>query len=135
MTGWIGVDFDGTLVTYDGWKGVGHIGEPVPAMVERVKRWIAEGKEVRVFTARVWVEGRGGDEEAEKARRSVQDWCEQHIGTRLAVTNVKDFGMSELWDDRAIQVEKNTGRRMDGADEPTALQLGAAVRAMGLAGK
>jgi len=117
VSGWIGVDFDGTLVTYGGWKGVGHIGEPVPAMVERVKRWLSEGKEVRIFTARVWIEGRGGEFEAQKAREQVQDWCEQFLGARLPVTNVKDFGMAELWDDRAVQVEKNTGRRMDGADD------------------
>lgn len=34
--GWIGVDLDGTLAHYEGWKGVEHIGEPIPAMVERI---------------------------------------------------------------------------------------------------
>lgn len=50
--GWIGVDLDGTLAHYDGWKGPEHIGAPIPAMVERVKAWLAEGKEVRISTAR-----------------------------------------------------------------------------------
>jgi hypothetical protein len=27
--GWIGVDLDGTLAHYDGWKGIDHIGEPI----------------------------------------------------------------------------------------------------------
>ena len=40
----------------------------------------------------------------------IKRWCKQHIGRELEVTNVKDFGMIELWDDRAIQVKKNTGR-------------------------
>jgi len=39
----------------------------------------------------------------------IEEWCRQHIGQVLEVTNVKDFGMIELWDDRAIQVESNTG--------------------------
>jgi hypothetical protein len=26
------------------------------------------------------------------------------------VSNVKDYGMYELWDDRAVTVEKNTGK-------------------------
>ncbi len=29
-SGWIGVDFDGTLATYDGWKGPSVLGEPIP---------------------------------------------------------------------------------------------------------
>lgn len=51
--GWIGIDLDGTLAEYDGWKGVEHIGKPIPSMVKRVKEWISEGKDVRIFTARV----------------------------------------------------------------------------------
>ena len=30
MSGWIGVDLDGTLARYDGWRGIDHIGEPMP---------------------------------------------------------------------------------------------------------
>jgi len=45
MNPWIGVDLDGTLAVYDGWRGPEHIGPPVPAMVERVKRW--NGKAAR----------------------------------------------------------------------------------------
>lgn len=40
-SGWIGVDLDGTLAEYHGW-GNGEIGDPVPAMLERVKKWLAE---------------------------------------------------------------------------------------------
>lgn len=104
--GWYAVDLDGTLARYDGWQGAHSIGAPIPTMVERVRRWLAKGREVRVFTARVAVE-----DPALKLEivATIQDWCEQHIGRRLAVTNVKDFGMIELWDDRAVQVVPNTG--------------------------
>ena len=40
-----------------------------------------------------------------------------HIGVALDVTNVKDFGMVELWDDRAVSVGLNTGMRLDGRSE------------------
>lgn len=104
---WIGVDLDGTLAHYDGWKGPDHIGEPIPAMVERVKRWLAAGKQVRIFTARVCGDD-GRDVDAMRLR--IGAWCALHIGRELPVTNVKDYDMTTLWDDRAVRVEKNTGR-------------------------
>lgn len=104
--GWIGVDLDGTLAEYDRWRGTTHIGKPIPLMVERVKRWIEEGREVRIFTARVG----GSVEEAKEAHPAIEAWVLQHIGCRLPITCVKDYGMVELWDDRAVQVIPNTGR-------------------------
>lgn len=104
--GWIGVDLDGTLAQYGKWIGPEHIGEPVPAMLERVKRWLADGQDVRIFTARV--DGHGHS--ALLAKAFIDQWCLRHVGRVLPVTNVKDFAMIELWDDRCVQVEKNTGR-------------------------
>ena len=46
MNSWIGVDLDGTLATYDRWRGIEHIGDPIPDMVFRIKNWIANGKTV-----------------------------------------------------------------------------------------
>lgn len=115
MQGWIGVDLDGTLAHYDHWRGVEHIGEPIQPMIDRVRRWLDEGKEVRIFTARVSDPSR---DQRRRAIAAITRWCEQHIGQPLEVTNVKDYGMIELWDDRAVQVEFNTGRRMDGKPEP-----------------
>ena len=104
--GWIGVDLDGTLAHYDGWVGATHIGEPVPKMVARVKAWLAEGRMVKVFTARVATIDHVVREEI---TRAVGDWCLVHVGFPLPVTCVKDFGMVELWDDRCVQVVPNTG--------------------------
>lgn len=109
--GWIGVDLDGTLARYDGWKGAEHIGAPVPAMLDRVKQWILEGREVRIFTARVSDDG--GEQridEAERAFVAIRRWCLEHLGQELRITCVKDYAMLELYDDRAVQVEANTGR-------------------------
>lgn len=123
--GWIGVDLDGTLAHYDGWISEEHIGDPIPAMADRVRSWLAAGQEVRIFTARVC---------NDRPANFIQDWTEKHFGVRLQVTNQKDFAMVELWDDRAVQIIPNTGIRADGIDEPNAFELGAAVRRSGLTG-
>lgn len=108
--GWIGVDLDGTLAHYDGWRGPTHIGAPVPAMVERVKRWLADGRDVRIFTARVSHDGsQERMDQAAEARGAIVRWCVIHLGRRLPITNVKDYDMVELWDDRAVHVIANTG--------------------------
>lgn len=106
-SGWIGVDLDGTLAYYDEWRGINHIGAPIKLMADRVREWIADGVEVRIFTARVGVTKDNRD--PEQARQFIQAWCLMHFGKVLEVTNLKDFGMIELWDDRCIQVRANTG--------------------------
>lgn len=114
--GWIGVDLDGTLARYDVWVSELHIGEPIHLMAERVRKWLDQGIEVRIFTARVdgGMTGSGANamryRDVERVRKAIQDWTEDHFGVRLKVTNVKDYNMMQLWDDRAVGVEKNTGR-------------------------
>ena len=51
--GWIGFDLDGTLAKYDGWHGLDHIGEPIEAIVRLAKKFHAEGKRIKILTARV----------------------------------------------------------------------------------
>ncbi len=104
MNGWIGVDLDGTLAHYDEWNGITHIGDPIPAMLARVKRWLAKGYDVRIFTARV-----SHSSQEQEARSTIEAWCSAHIGQVLPITNIKDTRMVELWDDRAVQVTPNTG--------------------------
>lgn len=107
--GWIGVDLDRTLAFYDKWNGPYDIGEPIPAMLNRVKIWLKQGKDVRIFTARISEVGPFASSENEQIIYCIQNWTEKHLGVRLPVTNVKDFFMDELWDDRAIQVIPNEG--------------------------
>lgn len=99
--GWIGVDLDGTLAEYHGWKGAEHIGDPVPKILELVRAFLADEWEVRIFTARA---------EDPVAISAIGEWCDRWELPRLIVTNVKDFHMTELYDDRAVSVEPNTGR-------------------------
>lgn len=120
MSGWIGVDLDGTLAMYEGWKGIEEIGEPVPAMLERVLEWLNDGKEVRIVTARVYCGESGepaGDRyrDAQFSRTLIEKWCLKYIGVKLPITCCKDFGMITLWDDRVVQVKLNTGEPVDGS--------------------
>jgi len=108
--GWIGVDLDGTLAEYDGWVSATHIGFPVDKMLARVKNWLVVGQRVKIFTARV----SSSQEQPELARHAIQNWCRVYLGQELEVTAEKDIYCIQIWDDRAIQIEKNTGRRMDG---------------------
>jgi hypothetical protein len=107
--GWIAVDLDGTLAEYDGWHGPDHIGKPIPRMVARVKQWLAEGKDVRIFTARASVDPVVKPREHIATIRVIEDWCMEHLGAVLPVTCKKDFTMMELWDDRCVQVIPNSG--------------------------
>ena len=97
---WIGVDLDGTLARVDSWKGMDHVGEPVPLMMRRVRAWREKGLKVKVVTARA------GDPVGLAA---AQAWLEAQGLGDLEVTDRKDFGMVELWDDRAVQVVHNAG--------------------------
>jgi hypothetical protein len=102
-TGWLGVDLDGTLAEFGSFKGKTVIGKPIPAMVEKVKAKLAAGKTVKIFTARV----HDGDKETISA---IEQWCEQHLGRKLPVTNKKDPDLEEIWDDIATGVKQNTGQ-------------------------
>lgn len=110
---WVGTDFDGTLANFDcDWASdYRAVGAPIPAMVTRVKRWLLEGEDVRIFTARLdcyhpkyfnlmeW-----------EVKKPIEKWCKEHLGVVLPITNRKDHHMRRLYDDRAHRVELNTGR-------------------------
>jgi len=113
---WVGVDLDGTLAHIGGLgrnyemtsRGQVWIGNPIPVMVARVKKMLAEGKDVRIFTARV--SPSGGDEWVNACKRAIESWCLEHLGQVLPVTCEKDYGLCEMWDDIAIGVVRDTGQ-------------------------
>ena len=128
--GWIGVDLDATLSFYTEWKGPTHIGKPIPAMVARVEKWLKDGKDVRIVTARVAPDNHQDKKAPEVSfavvRATIKQWLRKHIkgGEKITViTHQKDKEMIELWDDRVVQVEPNTGKRVDGVKEATILDL------------
>ena len=112
--GWIAVDLDGTLAYDDEWQGIEHIGEPIPEMMKRVHEWLDSGITVKIFTARA---------AQSESIPHIKEWLRKHGLPDLEVTNCKDMNMIELWDDRAIQVEPNTGKPISEAVQPTSFQL------------
>lgn len=112
--GWIGVDLDRTLAQRGHDGGANEPGEPILPMVARVKKWLAEGRNVRIFTARVAeCEDNPKDWTPPSEQRAlIEAWCLKHIGTKLPVTCVKDYFMLEMWDDVAVAVEENTGTQL-----------------------
>ncbi|KKL79828.1 hypothetical protein LCGC14_2010920 [marine sediment metagenome] len=101
--GWIGTDLDGTLAEYHGWDD-GKIGKAIPKMLERVKKWIADGQEVRIVTARV-------SAGTSKDIKAIADWLEENDIGGLDITNEKDhemtnFGMTGVFKSFLIPVKE-----------------------------
>ena len=97
---WIGVDLDGTLARDLGNARHDQIGSPIEPMLIRVKKWIAEGRTVKIFTARASSPRQVG---------VIKEWLAGCGLPDLEVTNVKDRRMIKLWDDRCVQVTTNLG--------------------------
>lgn len=118
--GYILVDMDGTLAEYTTWTPWNEFGKPIPQMVARIKQWLAEGKDVRIFTARVPRD----DTAVQTCRLTGEKWTgvdmkheiaaytEQVVGQRLRSQCWKDFYCLEIWDDRAVGVVANTGETL-----------------------
>lgn len=133
--GWYGFDLDGTLAKYDKWEGIDHIGEPVKPMVDLMKKMHADGKVVKILTARVaprpnpemkpnpyggtvpehakaFVAGADTslyDQASWVASNFITDWCLKNLGFIPEITHEKDHLMLELYDDRVKQVVPNEG--------------------------
>lgn len=103
---WVGVDFDATLAHYEGWKGSMHAGAPIMPMVFRVREMLANGVDVRIFTARV---GPLYPDQIAANTATINDFCEANFGQLLPITCIKDQAMILLLDDRVQQVIPNTG--------------------------
>ena len=48
----VAVDLDGVLAKYDGWRGVGHIGDPIQGAQDFLNKLQRLGFEVLIFTTR-----------------------------------------------------------------------------------
>ena len=79
---------------------------------ETSKEMARKGQDVRIFTSRVNPYHRRI--EALRARRTIEAWSKRHLGRVLPVTHEKDWDMVLLFDDKARQVERNTGRVVSG---------------------
>lgn len=109
--GWIGVDMDRTLAYHEEGTGAPTPGEPLYDMVDNVRRWLAAGHDVRIFTARVQDQKLDVQslEENTRQRAVINEWCRGVFGRELPITNCKDWHLWVLFDDRACHVFPNTG--------------------------
>jgi|HubBroStandDraft_2_1064218.scaffolds.fasta_scaffold92145_3 hypothetical protein len=105
----IAIDFDGTLFEtfkpYDPRKA----GPPVMKMIKFVKGLLQKGKKVVIFTARVNSKEHT-PAQIKYTHKLIGGLCKKYLGQRLPITSEKHHLMSTIYDDRAIQVERNTGR-------------------------
>ena len=109
---WIGVGLDGTLALFEGNSDLLHIGDPIPAMVDLVKKWVAQGRRVKVVTHRVGPlseASRAANVSTELVRTSIMSWLNTHVGVSLEVTHEIDFDMVEFWDVKAVGTVMNKG--------------------------
>jgi hypothetical protein len=104
----IDVDLDGTLAHHDRSKKFNPlvVGAPVPRTVARVRAAVEAGHKIRIFTARVSI---SDTYLRERIRDAIALWADQHLGFIPDITHEKSIMTSELWDDRAVRVEANTG--------------------------
>ena len=103
----IAIDLDSTLVKkQDPFIPLG-FGDPIPERWDEVRRAIAAGKNVVIFTARIANDPDGAIKEA------IEDLCMEELGQVLPVTNIKTPNMVKFVDDRAEPVVP------DGTDMPS----------------
>lgn len=107
--GWVGVDLDATLAHWNTGDDIRQIGAVIPRTKERVLELLAKGTQVRILTARVSPYGHKPQGVAHQ-RLLISKWLAANGLPELPVTHEKDYEMWYLLDDRAVQVEKNTGQ-------------------------
>ncbi len=90
---WVGFDFDGTLAKE-------HTFEPIKPVVDRLWKYLKNGTECRILTAR------GNDQHGINL---VKTWLREQGFPDLEVTSKKDYQMIVLYDDRARQVIQDKG--------------------------
>jgi hypothetical protein len=79
-------------------------------MVERVRNWLAAGHDVIIFTARVSTKWRIQRQRTE--RKGIEQWLQDNGLPKLIITCHKSPAFDEIWDDRAVEVQRNTGKAL-----------------------
>lgn len=90
--GAIAVDLDKTMAEYTTFKGAAVIGKPIAAQVDQVKKMLADGKDVWIYSARV---------EHPDAIPAIKEFSKENIGKELPMTNIKYPEFAKFIDDRA----------------------------------
>lgn len=113
------VDIDGVLAQYDGWKGLDHIGDPIPGSQQFISDLLSSDPDVviAIYTTRCNPNiNRPAGETIETLSRRVADWWQKHgfpQGDRIGMvlTNGKPPATVYI-DDRAVvcrpQIDEQT---------------------------
>jgi len=100
----VAFDLDGVLALHGPReKESGEIGKPISSMIKKLKEFLAAGYNVVVFSARL------GQGDRREITREIGNWTMKHIGVRLPVTDVKSADWECFFDDKAVQVIRNSG--------------------------
>jgi hypothetical protein len=94
------IDFDRTLSIRNSGDSVFKCGPPISNMITYVKQLLADGHKVVIFTAR----------SGEPMLRPVRKFLEDNGLGKLDITNVKASRADFFIDDKAKEVEPNTGK-------------------------
>lgn len=101
----IALDFDKTLAYHESRWGVSRVGEPIPAMVEKVKEWLSKGYDITIFTVRMNRTGEALNEQI----KMIDDFLIKTGLPILPKTATKQHEFSHIIDDRAYHVDPNSG--------------------------
>lgn len=111
------VDFDKTLAYYESkWKAR-KIGPAIPEMVEQVKKWLAQGDKVTIFTARIsqlYDPDEAQFNDVYEQIAMIRDFCKENGLPELPITAVKKKEFTHFYDDKAFHVVPNKGRIIHG---------------------
>lgn len=72
----IALDLDGVLANYDGWKGIYHIGDPIPGAVDFCNK-LSEKYKVVINTSRCSQDGKSGHD-SDYLKLQVTKWLDKH---------------------------------------------------------
>jgi len=105
------VDVDGVLAQYDGWKGVDHIGDPIPGAVE-FTRSLAKHADILIYTTRC-CEEINRPEKSHLLVNRVRDWLDRHGFAYHAIWDGQGKPIcAAIVDDRAVSLRPQPGHEI-----------------------
>ena len=99
------VDLDGVLAYYDTWKGLDHIGDPIPGAKEFLET-IAEHANVVIFTTRgngTINRPEGVEDVPQELAKKIKTWLDKHGMTYHTIYTGQGKPLADAYvDDRAV---------------------------------
>lgn len=103
----IALDLDRTLAKCTG--DYTKVGEIIPSMVFKIKKWLARGYKITIFTARVSTNDWHTESIANEQKKMIFDWMVANGLPAMDITSDKHPSFTHIIDDRAFHVIPNSG--------------------------